>query len=110
MAGDSTQRKCSDESTHNVEIAKQMTFTDENAKQKKIRSGVKALVMFDKLQVQLDIRKGHAQTVAKALAWLESSTLEDVTICDAGCGTGSLAIPLALKVATRCDHGSLQFN
>jgi magnesium-protoporphyrin O-methyltransferase len=50
------------------------------------------------VQVQLDIRKGHAQTVEKALAWLGSSSLEGVTVCDAGCGTGSLAIPLALKV------------
>jgi magnesium-protoporphyrin O-methyltransferase len=48
-------------------------------------------------RVQLDIREGHAQTVAKALAMLRDSPLQlaGATVCDAGCGTGSLAIPLA---------------
>lgn len=48
-------------------------------------------------RVQLDIREGHAQTVAAALAMLRDSPLElaGATVCDAGCGTGSLAIPLA---------------
>ena len=50
------------------------------------------------MQVQLDIRKGHAQTVDKVLSWLSEGSLEGVSVCDAGCGTGSLAIPLALKV------------
>jgi 2-polyprenyl-3-methyl-5-hydroxy-6-metoxy-1,4-benzoquinol methylase len=27
--------------------------------------------------------------------------VEGVTVCDAGCGTGSLSIPLALRVGTR---------
>lgn len=49
-------------------------------------------------KVQLDIRTGHAQTVDKVLGWLDGS-LEGTTVCDAGCGTGSLAIPLALKGA-----------
>lgn len=54
------------------------------------------------LQVQLDIRQGHAQTVEKVLRWLdEEGGVEGVTVCDAGCGTGSLAIPLALRVR-RC--------
>jgi hypothetical protein len=44
--------------------------------------------------VQLDIRQGHAQTVEKTLEILNQSSLENVTICDAGCGTGSLSIPL----------------
>ena len=48
-------------------------------------------------QVQLDIREGHAQTVDKVLGWL-GSDLQGVSVCDAGCGTGSLAIPLALRV------------
>jgi len=52
-------------------------------------------------KVQLDIRKGHAQTVEKVLKWVdEEGSLEGVTVCDAGCGTGSLAIPLALRGAT----------
>lgn len=50
-------------------------------------------------KVQLDIREGHAQTVEKVLKWIdEEGGVEDVTVCDAGCGTGSLAIPLALRV------------
>ena len=48
-------------------------------------------------KVQLDIRKGHAQTVEKVLNWLSEGNLEGVSVCDAGCGTGSLAIPLALQ-------------
>ncbi len=48
-------------------------------------------------KVQLDIRTGHAQTVEKVLKWLSESKLQDLTVCDAGCGTGSLAIPLALQ-------------
>ncbi|KAK9835154.1 hypothetical protein WJX81_001835 [Elliptochloris bilobata] len=48
--------------------------------------------------VQLDIRKGHAQTVDKVLSWLPQD-LSGVTVCDAGCGTGSLALPLALHGA-----------
>lgn len=49
--------------------------------------------------VQLDIRQGHAQTVEKVLVWLKADGLEGVTVCDAGCGTGSLSIPLALEGA-----------
>jgi methylase of polypeptide subunit release factors len=50
-------------------------------------------------KVQLDIRTGHAVTVEKVLAWFqEEGSLEGVTVADAGCGTGSLAIPLALRV------------
>jgi len=49
--------------------------------------------------VQLDIRQGHAQTVEKVLKFLGDRPLEGVTICDAGCGTGSLTIPLALQGA-----------
>ncbi|WPT12668.1 Magnesium protoporphyrin IX methyltransferase [Picochlorum sp. SENEW3] len=51
-------------------------------------------------KVQLDIREGHAQTVEKVLKWIdEEGGVEDVSVCDAGCGTGSLAIPLALRGA-----------
>ncbi|KAK9811003.1 hypothetical protein WJX73_005304 [Symbiochloris irregularis] len=51
-------------------------------------------------KVQKDIRDGHAQTVDKVLALLDSSGgVKGISICDAGCGTGSLAIPLALRGA-----------
>lgn len=57
-------------------------------------------------KVQLDIRKGHAQTVEKVLAWFDadgaaasSSSIAGRTVCDAGCGTGSLTIPLAERGA-----------
>ncbi|KAG0592549.1 hypothetical protein KC19_1G261700 [Ceratodon purpureus] len=49
--------------------------------------------------VQLDIRQGHAQTVEKVLRFVSDRPLEGVTVCDAGCGTGSLSIPLALQGA-----------
>lgn len=52
-------------------------------------------------KVQLDIRKGHQQTVDTVLNWLTSdSNLAALTICDAGCGVGSLSIPLAQAGAT----------
>ncbi|KAG1657852.1 hypothetical protein FOA52_002031 [Chlamydomonas sp. UWO 241] len=50
-------------------------------------------------KVQMDIRKGHAITVEKTLAWLDDSGVSGVTVADCGCGTGSLAIPLALRGA-----------
>jgi magnesium-protoporphyrin O-methyltransferase len=47
-------------------------------------------------KVQLDIRTGHQQTVDTVLSWLEADgDLADLSICDAGCGVGSLSIPLA---------------
>lgn len=47
-------------------------------------------------KVQLDIRTGHQQTVDTVLGWLKSDeNLSELTICDAGCGVGSLSIPLA---------------
>jgi len=47
-------------------------------------------------KVQLDIRVGHQQTVDHVLSWLRSDdNLQGMTICDAGCGVGSLSIPLA---------------
>ena len=47
-------------------------------------------------KVQLDIRIGHQQTVDTVLGWLEAdANLEGLTVCDAGCGVGSLSIPLA---------------
>lgn len=47
-------------------------------------------------RVQQDIRRGHQQTVDTILRWIEEDG--DVTqqsFCDAGCGVGSLSIPLA---------------
>ena len=47
-------------------------------------------------KVQLDIRKGHQQTVDTLMGWLEEDgNLDGLTCCDAGCGVGSLSIPLA---------------
>ncbi|HEY9873706.1 MAG TPA: magnesium protoporphyrin IX methyltransferase [Candidatus Obscuribacterales bacterium] len=47
-------------------------------------------------KVQLDIRQGHQQTVDTVLDWLKADgNLADLSICDAGCGVGSLSIPLA---------------
>jgi magnesium-protoporphyrin O-methyltransferase len=47
-------------------------------------------------KVQLDIRTGHQQTVDKVINWLKAdNNLAQISICDAGCGVGSLSIPLA---------------
>ena len=51
-------------------------------------------------KVQLDIRTGHQQTVNTVLDWLKTDDLTQLTICDAGCGVGSLSIPLAEAGAT----------
>ncbi|MEH2326141.1 MAG: magnesium protoporphyrin IX methyltransferase [Nostoc sp.] len=51
-------------------------------------------------KVQLDIRNGHQQTVDTVLGWLKAdNNLPDLSICDAGCGVGSLSIPLAVDGA-----------
>ncbi|MCL6433308.1 MAG: magnesium protoporphyrin IX methyltransferase [Leptolyngbyaceae cyanobacterium HOT.MB2.61] len=51
-------------------------------------------------KVQLDIRNGHQQTVDTLLSWLKADgNLAGLTICDAGCGVGSLSIPLAKEGA-----------
>jgi magnesium-protoporphyrin O-methyltransferase len=54
--------------------------------------------------VQKDIRTGHAETLDKVLAWVDSdgSATSGETFCDAGCGVGSLALPLAQRGATVC--------
>jgi magnesium-protoporphyrin O-methyltransferase len=52
-------------------------------------------------KVQQDIRIGHQQTVDKVIGWLkDDDNLTQLTICDAGCGVGSLSIPLAQAGAT----------
>jgi len=46
--------------------------------------------------VQLDIRTGHDQTIQKILNWVEADgNIKGQSVCDCGCGVGSLAIPLA---------------
>jgi len=46
--------------------------------------------------VQLDIRNGHDQTIQKVLNWFsDDGDLKGKSVCDCGCGVGSLAIPLA---------------
>jgi magnesium-protoporphyrin O-methyltransferase len=52
-------------------------------------------------KVQLDIRIGHQKTVDTVLGWFEAdANLAGLTICDTGCGVGSLSIPLAQMGAT----------
>ena len=46
--------------------------------------------------VQMDIRTGHDQTIQKILKWVEADgDISGKSVCDCGCGVGSLAIPLA---------------
>ncbi|GMI08694.1 hypothetical protein TrRE_jg3247 [Triparma retinervis] len=46
--------------------------------------------------VQLDIRTGHDQTIQKILNWVkDDGDISGKSVCDCGCGVGSLAIPLA---------------
>jgi hypothetical protein len=46
--------------------------------------------------VQLDIRTGHDQTIQKIVNWIAADgDISGKTVCDCGCGVGSLAIPLA---------------
>jgi magnesium-protoporphyrin O-methyltransferase len=63
-------------------------------------------------KVQKDIRIGHQQTIDKVIGWLtddgilvkgwlkDDDNLTNLTVCDAGCGVGSLSLPLAAKGAT----------
>ena len=47
-------------------------------------------------RVQRNIRIGHQKTVDNVLAWLqEQGNLANRSFCDAGCGVGSLSLPLA---------------
>ncbi len=46
--------------------------------------------------VQADIRQGHQQTIDQVLNWLhQDGNLAQTTVCDVGCGVGSLSLPLA---------------
>jgi magnesium-protoporphyrin O-methyltransferase len=51
--------------------------------------------------VQKFIRTGHQETVDKALRWIDEdgTAAAGETFCDAGCGVGTLAIPLAERGA-----------
>lgn len=47
-------------------------------------------------KVQKDIREGHQQTIDTVLEWLKADgDLTGLSFCDAGCGVGSLSIPIA---------------
>ncbi len=47
-------------------------------------------------KVQRNIRIGHQKTVDDVLLWIkESGPLCEMSFCDAGCGVGSLSLPLA---------------
>lgn len=47
-------------------------------------------------KVQKDIRIGHQQTIDTVISWLGADgNLSGISVCDAGCGVGSLSIPLA---------------
>ena len=51
-------------------------------------------------KVQRDIRIGHQRTIDLVLYWFKvDKNLEGRSICDAGCGVGSLSLPLAAQGA-----------
>ncbi|KAF3449964.1 hypothetical protein FNV43_RR06043 [Rhamnella rubrinervis] len=50
--------------------------------------------------VQKDIRLGHSKTVENVMKMLlDEGPIGGITVCDAGCGTGCLSIPLAKEGA-----------
>ena len=52
-------------------------------------------------KVQKKIRQGHQQTIDTVVGWLkDDGNLAEISVCDAGCGVGSLSIPLAKAGAT----------
>lgn len=52
-------------------------------------------------KVQKKIREGHQITIDTVVNWLkDDGNLADISVCDAGCGVGSLSIPLAEVGAT----------
>ena len=54
-------------------------------------------------KVQKDIRLGHQQTIDTVTEWLQADrNLAQISVCDAGCGVGSLSIPLAKAGAKVC--------
>ncbi|NJN48867.1 MAG: magnesium protoporphyrin IX methyltransferase [Alkalinema sp. RL_2_19] len=58
--------------------------------------------------VQKNIRIGHQQTIDYVVNWLKTDdNLSEISICDAGCGVGSLSIPLAAAGAMRIDASDI---
>jgi magnesium-protoporphyrin O-methyltransferase len=59
-------------------------------------------------RVQRNIRIGHQKTVDNVLDWLqEQGDLANRTFCDAGCGVGSLSLPLAQLGAGHVEASDL---
>ena len=59
-------------------------------------------------KVQRNIRIGHQKTVDQVLAWLqEEDNLAQRSFCDAGCGVGSLSLPLAALGAGSIEASDL---
>ena len=59
-------------------------------------------------KVQRNIRIGHQKTVDEVLSWIkESGELGEVSFCDAGCGVGSLSLPLAEMGAGSIDASDI---
>jgi len=59
-------------------------------------------------KVQRNIRIGHQKTVDEVLDWLqEEGHLAERSFCDAGCGVGSLALPLVLAGAGHVSASDL---
>ncbi len=59
-------------------------------------------------RVQEHIRRGHNKTVAAVLHWLEEDgDVKARSFCDAGCGVGSLTLPLAAMGASRITASDL---
>jgi magnesium-protoporphyrin O-methyltransferase len=47
-------------------------------------------------KIQEDIRRVHQQTIDTVVDWLKTEeNISSLSICNAGCGVGSLSIPLA---------------
>jgi len=59
-------------------------------------------------KVQEHIRRGHNKTVTAVLNWLqEDGDVRTRSFCDAGCGVGSLTLPLAAMGARRITASDL---
>ena len=59
-------------------------------------------------RVQEHIRRGHNKTVTAVLNWLqEDGDVKTRSFCDAGCGVGSLTLPLAAMGAQRITASDL---
>lgn len=59
-------------------------------------------------KVQEHIRRGHEKTVTAVLNWLQQDgNVKTRSFCDAGCGVGSLTLPLAAMGAQRISASDL---